>query len=150
MLSALEHIFHAMVTLAALLAVGAGVGLSASIMDRLIGGLTGLSVAAALGAFIMVGTYWSGAVDQMSYAKVERLKAQNAELSKQAEALSAVRDKEQELITSQQSRLDAQETVITELNSVVDANDKKDAKAGAPTCRVAVHRDELKTIRKMR
>lgn len=112
-----------------LIVVGGLVGFVSAVTSRVVGGLTGILVAAIIGATTLVGAYSTGRVDSWrGRHQAERIAQLEAEKAKQAKKIEEIRVTNEVLIKSAaDAKADAEHNaeVVAELNKQVEALGEK-------------------------
>ena len=138
-----QHLVDTVWTTLTLAAVGAGVGVGSLVAGRLVGGLQGYLIAAAVGAVLMVGTYGTG---YMNSRDASRLQAEKAALQHELNALGEIRLHEQ-VQQAERERLDA--VANERLDDALKVIESHEKKGDSKDCPIAGFRDELDAIRRL-
>ena len=120
-------IFGTIWTTLKLAAVGGVIGAASLAGGRLVGGLQGFIVAAALGAMLVVGVYGSGylgaASDARNAAEIAQLKIEKAKLQKDFDVQVAANAKQDEITANQAKQLEADKASMDKIQALIKSHE---------------------------
>lgn len=147
MFSWFTNFIHGVSVVIMLGVLGALVGFGCSIINRIVGGVSGYLMAAGAGAVMMVGAHFGGVLSQMSSdatkAKIEALESANAKLEFELRAAKDIADFAANQAKNQAAHAAEAERQLEAINAVI-------AKHGQSDCPVGAFKDELDAIRKLK
>lgn len=131
-----------------LLLIGAALGAACALIGKFIKGLTGVGIAAAAGAVIVLGLHWTGAIDRLvagkAQAEIALLEAEKAKAEHDLAALQDVRDYEQQQSQHQAEQLAESQALYAKVVEAIEKH-KDDG-----SCPIAAFEDEIKAIGEMK